>query len=793
MAILNYTDLKADIIEFIFDNDQELITGQIEQDRMINIIDSTVNAISGGFVMQSLFGQKNYITPLDDRDYTPKKYVDDAISTIDLTGYLPLYAGSGKSLTGDLYLGGNGIFDIKGVYDASSLAAFEIGTGYRYLIDATGNDSNPIVDFSSIVTGFAINTQGVSGRYGKLHFDNITGSRDYQFPNGSGTIALTSDITALSAVYMPLSGGVFTGPVTLNANASSALQPVSLQQMNAALVGLWDDRGNFTPSGSYPSTGGSGVSGAILKGDIWTIHGLGVGVAGTMGGITVYDGDNVRALVDSPGSTDANWASIKGDFGYTPLSNTLVSAKIFVGNSSNVATGVSVTGDISITNTGVTAIGSGRVTNAMLAGSITASKLVGTDISTVGTITVGTWNGTAIADTYISSAAIWNAKVSSQWITTGSDIYYSTGNVMIGQASAPLTKLHVVETSTATLRGALFGQYSTDTLSSKVTTRKARGSYASPTTIVTADVLSNWTTAAYDGTNFLDAASIRTTSVGIIGTGRTPTKMEFMTMTDVSTGVLTVALTLDQNQNGVFAGTIAASNLSLSGNFATTGAFNPTFAIPRSTTWTLPNTASETLAGLGTAQTFSAVQTFGNDIQFASTKGIKDANGNYIISTPATIASAVNYIEISNNATTLNPSIISKGGDANINLVLSTKGASTTIAFQIGTVTKAAVFGSSFALTDGVNLTSGTTTGTKIGIATSQKFAFWNATPIVQPSGANQAAITDSTTGTASFTLSDVGIAFSQSAINNNFASLARQVNEMRNVLVNTGLMKGSA
>lgn len=37
------------------------------------------------------------------------------------------------------------------------------------------------------------------------------------------------------------------------------------------------------------------------------------------------------------------------------------------------------------------------VTNAGLAGSIAASKLVGTDIATVGTITSGTWNGTTIA------------------------------------------------------------------------------------------------------------------------------------------------------------------------------------------------------------------------------------------------------------------------------------------------------------------------------------------------------------------------------------------------------------
>lgn len=42
-------------------------------------------------------------------------------------------------------------------------------------------------------------------------------------------------------------------------------------------------------------------------------------------------------------------------------------------------------------------IDNGTITNAHLAGSIAASKLVGTDIATVGTITSGTWNGTDIA------------------------------------------------------------------------------------------------------------------------------------------------------------------------------------------------------------------------------------------------------------------------------------------------------------------------------------------------------------------------------------------------------------
>lgn len=43
-----------------------------------------------------------------------------------------------------------------------------------------------------------------------------------------------------------------------------------------------------------------------------------------------------------------------------------------------------------------TTIAAGAVTNSMLAGSIAASKLVGTDIAAVGTVTSGTWHGTAI-------------------------------------------------------------------------------------------------------------------------------------------------------------------------------------------------------------------------------------------------------------------------------------------------------------------------------------------------------------------------------------------------------------
>jgi hypothetical protein len=45
-------------------------------------------------------------------------------------------------------------------------------------------------------------------------------------------------------------------------------------------------------------------------------------------------------------------------------------------------------------------VGTGQITNTMLAGSVAASKLVGTDIATVGTITSGIWHGTALGLLY---------------------------------------------------------------------------------------------------------------------------------------------------------------------------------------------------------------------------------------------------------------------------------------------------------------------------------------------------------------------------------------------------------
>ena len=91
------------------------------------------------------------------------------------------------------------------------------------------------------------------------------------------------------------------------------------------------------------------------------------------------------------------------------------------------------------------------------------------------------------------------------------------------------------------------------------------------------------------------------------------------------------------------------------------------------------------------------------------------------------------------------------------------------------------------------NIVSGTGAGTKIGTSASQKLGFFDKTPGVQPAAANQAALTNSTGGTADGTLAAVSGTGDDADINNNFTELHTLLNEIRTALVNLGLIKGAA
>lgn len=124
--------------------------------------------------------------------------------------------------------------------------------------------------------------------------------------------------------FAALVNGISNVDNTLDANkpVSTAQAAADAATLNSAktyadglVVGLWDDRGNFNAStNAFPTTGGSGASGEILKGDIWTISVA--ASSGPMNGMAV--GSTVRALVDTPGQTTGNWSVTDVGQGYVP-------------------------------------------------------------------------------------------------------------------------------------------------------------------------------------------------------------------------------------------------------------------------------------------------------------------------------------------------------------------------------------------------------------------------------------------------------------------------------------------
>lgn len=102
--------------------------------------------------------------------------------------------------------------------------------------------------------------------------------------------------------------------LTANSDTKIPSQKAVKAYADGLVTGLLDDRGNYDASvNTFPATGGSGTAGAIKKGDLWLIS-----VSGTLGGVAVNVGDQIRALSDTPGQTASNWAIMENNLGYTP-------------------------------------------------------------------------------------------------------------------------------------------------------------------------------------------------------------------------------------------------------------------------------------------------------------------------------------------------------------------------------------------------------------------------------------------------------------------------------------------
>ena len=196
----------------------------------------------------------------------------------------------------------------------------------------------------------------------------ITAGVDYLAPNGSAALLTNFPTLNQSTTGNAATATKFAAARNINGVAFDGSADITISANASTLTGT-----------SLPNTvtGSSLTSVGTITAGVWSGTTIALAKGGT--GATTA----AAALTNLGAEASAN-KSTATDLGSTNPSDILYPSQ------KAVKTYV----DLQSANAGVADL---SITNAKLAGSITAAKLVGTDINTVGTITTGVWSGTTIA------------------------------------------------------------------------------------------------------------------------------------------------------------------------------------------------------------------------------------------------------------------------------------------------------------------------------------------------------------------------------------------------------------
>jgi hypothetical protein len=302
----------------------------------------------------------------------------------------------------------------------------------------SGTDYAPATSGTAILKG-----NGAGG------FANAVAGTDYLATETDATVKainglVKSNGTTISAAvagtdYLSPTGSAagLTGFPTLNQNTTG-----SAASFTGALAGDVTGTQGATVVGKINGTSLSALSTGLLK----NTTGTGVptiAVPGTDYIVTETDATvkAINGLVKSNGTTISAAVAgtdyvatetdpaVKAINGLVKSNGTTISAAVAGTDYLTTNQTITLSGDITGSGTTAitTAIGAGKVTNTMLAGSIAASKLIGTDINTVGTISSGVWNGTKISETFGGT----------------NQTTYAIGDMLYASASNVLSKLTV--------------------------------------------------------------------------------------------------------------------------------------------------------------------------------------------------------------------------------------------------------------------------------------------------------------------------------------------------------------
>jgi hypothetical protein len=249
--------------------------------------------------------------------------------------------GTTQTITGDKIFSGNNVYNGVNTYDAFQ-TRFTAGIAINQTLSGGAVSSHTVIGAN--VNGLNVNFP--AGGYNSLNFASTSVGNTYTFPNATGTIALTSNLSA----YLPLAGGTMTGQIVLKESSSSTDFTKGLRFPNDPFGGSGDIAGlrlyNSTSENMVLElyTGNDGAAdvinfatgiGGTPNNDTVTINGnkiwnagnlanpiSGTGTtnyipkftaSGTIGNSTIFDNGNVGIGTSSPASS---WPlTTKGTYG----------------------------------------------------------------------------------------------------------------------------------------------------------------------------------------------------------------------------------------------------------------------------------------------------------------------------------------------------------------------------------------------------------------------------------------------------------------------------------------------
>jgi hypothetical protein len=285
----------------------------------------------------------------------------------------------------------------------------------------------------------------------------LTANRTYTLPNVSGTLVTSGDTGTVTSA-MIVNGTI----VNEDINASAGIVDTKLATIATS---------NKVSLSALDIDGGTDIGAALTDSDLFIVDDGGAGtnrkaaatritdyVFGKVSGDITVASTGTAAIVSGV-IVDSDINASAG-IAFSKLAS-LTSANILVGNASNIATSVAVTGDINISNTGVTAIAAGVIIDSDInasagivdtklatistAGKVSNSATTATSANTVNTIVARDGSGNFTAGT-ITAALTGNADTATK--LSSSRTFAVTGDIT-GTVSSDLTTGASIATSIA--------------------------------------------------------------------------------------------------------------------------------------------------------------------------------------------------------------------------------------------------------------------------------------------------------------------------------------------------------